>query len=288
MEDALHLLAEFRDSARILAGGQSLIPLMKMNMTETAHIVDLKRIGGLSFITTAEENGVEQLNVGPLTRHVDLAKSAVAAQHVPLLSEAASLIGHPLVRNRGTIGGSLAQCYPTADLCVAALALDAHIFMRNSSAARSVSADEFFVGPMTSALEPDEIIERITFPLAEQPYGWSAKKFTLGHADFPLLVVSTLLSRSGGRLSAVSISVGGLTWRPVRATELEEKLMALGSETTERIEDATRKAAGRMEMEEDPRLPESYRRKLLAAYLRRSVLTALERCDSAGKRRFVP
>ena len=222
LQEACRIL-EQHDDAKILAGGQSLLPIMKLNMTEITHLVDIKRIPNLSFIETSKEN--KSLIVGALTTHSEVASSDLVKSVLPLLAETESSIGHPLVRNRGTIGGSISHCDPSGDLCVTSLALDASMTIaRSDGSRRVVSAKDFFQGTFTTALEKGEILEKISFPIPPRGTGCAFEKLTLGHGDFPLVVVSVVLRMENKKCVGAAIALGGVSDRVIRIARAEELL----------------------------------------------------------------
>ncbi|MCB1258778.1 MAG: FAD binding domain-containing protein, partial [Acidimicrobiales bacterium] len=161
-EAALAALAEHGDEAKLLAGGHSLVPLLKLRLAVPAVLVDIGRLEDLSYIRDAGDH----LAVGALTRHRDLERSAVLAEHLPLLAHTAHLVGDPQVRNRGTIGGSLAHGDPASDLPAVALATRATMVITGPDGERTVAADDFFAGFLETAVQPDELLTEIRFPKA--------------------------------------------------------------------------------------------------------------------------
>ncbi len=277
IEEALRLLSDYRDDSRILAGGQSLIPLLKLNLVEVGHIVDIKHIPELSSIgLESDPEGRELLRVGALTRHSDIERSEIVRKAVPLLAETAAGIGHQMVRNRGTIGGSLAHSDPSADLCTASIALDATINTVSAGGKkRMVKADEFFEGPLSNCLSADELIESVTFPSTGPGSGYSIKKFTLGTGDFPIVVVCALATVKDERLAAIAISIGGVGGTPLRLKDAEQALLSAASPGILDIRTITGEAASSLLIEDDPRVSAPYKRKLAATLLGRSVAEAI-------------
>ncbi len=277
LEEALDLLASFGSVAKVLAGGQSLIPLMKMNLVDITHIVDIKGIKELSFIRSdTDSGGREALVVGALARYSDLERSEAVRRAVPLLADTAAGIGHAMVRNRGTLGGSISHCDPAADLCTTALALGARMNISSARGRkRTVDAADFFVGPLTTCMEEGEILESVTFPAAHGQTGHSVMKFTLGQGDFPLLVVSSLVRVEGGRIVEASAALGGVSGTPIRVHGAEQELLSAGRVTREDVSRIALRTAESIDMEEDTRVSGSYKKRLVASYLGRSLAEAI-------------
>jgi aerobic carbon-monoxide dehydrogenase medium subunit len=212
-DEAVALLAEHGDDGKLIAGGHSLLPLMKLRLATPAVLVDVARIGELSYIR--ERNG--HVAVGALTRHREVETSPVLAEHVPLLRHAASLVGDPQVRHRGTLGGSLAHGDPASDLPAVALALDAEIVARGPGGERSIDATAFFTDFFETALAPDEMVVEIRFPKMHGA-GWSYQKFNRRAQDWAI-VGSAVVHGAHPRVALVNM---GPT--PLRATGVERAL----------------------------------------------------------------
>src|SRR5208282_6076608 len=218
---ALNLLSTTED-AKILAGGQSLITLMKLRLVAPTALIDINGITELGYIR--QESGM--IAVGALTRHDQLAQEIIIQEKFPLLAEAASLIADQQVRNRGTIGGSLAHADPTADLPTACMALNASIIIRNENGSRSVASSDFFRDFFTTALKQDEIIQEVRIPIPPPRTGGAYAKLAKGHGDFALVAVATQTSLGSGDLcKAVSVVLGGVGSTPTHAIETEKLLM---------------------------------------------------------------
>ena len=229
LSEALTLLSE-TDDAKILAGGQSLITLMKLKLTSPASLIDINRIKELNYIR--EESGA--LLIGALTRHDQLAKSALIRQRCLLLAEAAGVIADQQVRNRGSIGGSLAHADPSADLSTACTALNVQIIAASREGRRSIPAGDFFLDFFTTALRRDELIVEVRIPLPSAGSGGAYWKLTKGHNDFALVAVAVqaALNRSGS-CERVSVVLGGFSSKPTHAIETEKVL------TQRRVDDRT-------------------------------------------------
>ncbi len=209
-DEALDLVARHGDDARFLAGGHSLLPLMKLRLAVPAVLVDIGRLKELSYI---RDKG-SYLAVGALTSYHELAGSGLVASAVPLLGYAASCVGDPQVRHRGTIGGSLAHADPAADLPAVILALNATLVARGPSGSREIGAGEFFLGLFETALQPGELLTEIRVPKPGEA-GWSFVKFTQRAIDWAIVGVAV----QGGRVALVNMGE-----RPVRASGVEQAL----------------------------------------------------------------
>jgi CO/xanthine dehydrogenase FAD-binding subunit len=190
MEEALSLLSQYAGEGKILAGGQSLVPAMNFRVVQPSVLIDLNRVQELSFIR--EDDG--SICVGAMTRERQLEFNPSIARQLPLVAEAMPFIAHPQIRNRGTIGGSIVNADPAAELPVLMLALNARLKAKNSSAERWIDAPDFFVGMFTTALEPDEILVEIELPLMFPRTGWSFMEVAPRAGDYALMGVAALVS----------------------------------------------------------------------------------------------
>ena len=276
IEEACSLLFEHGEDAKALAGGQSLIPLMKLNLVQARYIVDLKRIPGLSFISVKDGSTLE---IGALTKHSEIEKSEEVRKLAPLLSDTATGIGHPLIRNRGTIGGSLSHCDPAADYCPATLVLDAEMTLASHNGKRAVSASEFIRGTFETALRKGEILEKIGIPLSKKPQGYSVKKLTLGHGDFPLITVSVIMEFESKerRFRKVAIALGGVSEKAFRVKAAEKHLLERKNPNLKDFEEASTIAQEMSEPQADIDVSASYKRRMIAVIAKRALVEAFER-----------
>lgn len=278
------------DDAKVLAGGQSLLPILKLNMAEIPYLVDLKRIPNMSYIRIGRESGGgnkdrDTLIVGALTTHAEIAQSELVKSAVPLLAETAKGIGHPLVRNRGTIGGSLAHCDPAADFCVSALALDASMTLAKFDGSKRVlPAHDFFQGTFATALEKGEILESISFsiPPPQNNTGHAFEKLTLGHGDFPLIVASVLVSMDGAKqgdrtCTDVAIALGGVSDRAVRIDQAEQVLRGKKEKDIgfEELDRAASIASDESKPEADLEVSAEYKKRMVRILVRRALSRAI-------------
>lgn len=276
LSEALALLSKLGDSARPLAGGQSLVPMMNFRLARPSHLVDLNRVSGLSYLTV--ESG--ELRIGAMTRQRELERSAAVATGWPLLCEAASYIGHVQIRNRGTVGGSLAHAYPSAELPVAMTALEAVFVIQSQAGERRVRAEEFFVTHMTTVLKPDELLTEIRVPPLPPATGWAFQEISRRFGDFALMGVAGLiiLDRKGA-IEQACLAFTGPT--PVRARKAEA--MLVGEQPREAVfREAATLAAQDLEPDTDIHASAEYRREIGKVLARRVLEQATERAASNG------
>jgi carbon-monoxide dehydrogenase medium subunit len=261
VDEALAALAEHGDDAKLLAGGHSLLPLMKLRLAMPAVLIDIGRIGDLSFV---EQDG-DEVRIGALTRHHDLATSALAREQVPLLADVAGQIGDPQVRHRGTIGGSVAHGDPASDLPAALLALRATLVARGPGGERRIAADDFFTGFLETALAPDEVLTEIRVP-AVPGVGWAFEKFQRRAQDWAIVGVAAVLTNGA---SGPGIGLVNMGSEPLRAAAAEEALRS-GSSAA----DAAARAADGTEPPEDLNASPEFRRHLAGVLTRRALEAA--------------
>ncbi|MBI4525975.1 MAG: xanthine dehydrogenase family protein subunit M [Deltaproteobacteria bacterium] len=266
----LDLMHQLGDTARPLAGGQSLVPLMNLRLARPQHLIDLNSVQELRFLRA----GNNLLEIGAMTRQRELERSIEILERWPIIAEATSCIGHVQIRNRGTVGGSLAHAFPSAELPLVMVALEASFIVRKENHQRQVASSEFFVNYMTTALEPDELLVAIQVPSLSKHTGWSFQEISLRHGDFALAGVATLLSLNEGLIRDASLILTGRI--PIRATEAEEFLR--GQKPTESIfQEAARLATVNLEQDSDIHASADYRRRACGVLARRSLQEALAR-----------
>jgi len=232
-DHAIELLGK-REDAKLLAGGHSLIPAMKLRLARPALLVDVGRIAALSYV----EEEPDSIAIGALTRHKDVAASSVLQEHCPIVSSTAAQIGDPQVRHRGTIGGSLAHGDPASDLPSVMLAVGANLIARGSGGERSIPASEFFTGVFATALEPDEMLVEIRVPKLGAGWGYRYEKFHRTAQAWATVGVAALVRRSNGSVAEARIGLTNMGPTPLRATAAESA--AAGAEASR---DALRAAA---------------------------------------------
>jgi carbon-monoxide dehydrogenase medium subunit len=261
VDEAVEVLAAHGDDAKLLAGGHSLLPLMKLRLAQPAVLVDIGRLADLAFLS----DGSGTVRIGALTRHHDLATSDLVREQVPLLAHVAAQIGDPQVRHRGTIGGSVAHGDPASDLPAALLALRATIVVRGPGGEREIAADDFFTGFLETALAPDEVLTEIRVP-AVPGAGWGFEKFTRRAQDWAIVGVAAVLAEGAGGPGVALVNMGSL---PLRAGGVEDALRS-GSP----VSDAADRADEGTEPPEDLNASPEYRRHLARVLVRRALETA--------------
>jgi carbon-monoxide dehydrogenase medium subunit len=216
-DHAIALLGD-RDDAKLLAGGHSLLPLLRLRFTRPALLVDVGRLAEMSYVRDAGAS----IAIGALTRHHDVATAPLIQEHNPLVSYAAGLIGDPQVRHRGTIGGSLAHGDPAADLPAIVLALDGEIDIAGPDGVRTVAAADFFRGVFATAVGPQEIVTEVRVPKLTGDHGWSYLKFRRRSQDWATVGVAAVARRSNGGVSEPAIALVSMGGTPLRARASEE------------------------------------------------------------------
>ena len=272
--DAVALLARHGADARPLAGGQSLVPLLNFRLARPAVLIDLNRIAVLGRI--AVEDGT--LCIGAMARQAAVEADPAVAQGWPILPAAIAHIAHPQIRNRGTIGGSLAHNDPAAELPAVMLALDAKMTAQGPHGARTVQAEDFFAGTMETALAPDELLTEIRVPAPPEGTGWGFQEAARRQGDFALVAVAVLLRPGGSGASGIDtrVVVTGTGEGPARRREAEAILAERGTDD-DACEAAANAAAEASEPADDPHAPAWYRQRLVAALTRRACHEAAMR-----------
>jgi carbon-monoxide dehydrogenase medium subunit len=220
VEAAVAALAQAGGDAKILAGGQSLVPMLNFRLLRPAILVDINRVPGLAYI----EEDAGAIRIGALTRHHQVETSPVVAAHLPVLGAAMTHVAHLAIRNRGTTGGSLSHADPAAELPMMALLLDATITVASPKGRRTVPARDFLLGALTVALQPDELVTEVAFPKLPANTGWGFEEVSRRHGDFALAAVGATLTVSEGRITQARIAIAGADERAMRAGEAEALL----------------------------------------------------------------
>lgn len=272
VQDAVALLGKYGDAAKVIAGGHSLLPLMKLRLAQPRHLIDVRRIPGLNGIH--EDRGA--IVIGAATPHASLEASALLRQRLPVVSEAAALIGDAQVRNMGTIGGSLAHADPSADLPAVMLALGAELVVLGPRGTRTVPADDFFVDLMTTALGPGELITEVRLHFPPSGSGAAYEKYPHPASRYAVAGAAALLTLSGGKVTAARVALTGLGKKAVRAKGVEAALVGKPGDAAN-LGAAAEKAADGLALRSDAQLPEPYRRSLAVTYTRRALLAAAKR-----------
>ena len=220
LEEALQHLRR-SDDAKVIAGGQSLMPMLNFRVVQPSLLVDIGKLVELDFI---KEDG-EYIVIGALTRHNTVAQSDLVIDHLPIMHEALKHVAHLAVRNRGTIGGSLSHADPAAEYPMLSLLLDAIIICESVDGKREISANEFFVGSLSTVIADDEILTQIRFPKIKASTGWAFEEFAQRDGDFALAAVGILVDKdSESRISNLRVGMMGVGETPLRLASLEEEL----------------------------------------------------------------
>jgi len=272
--EAISILAAEGYGAKALAGGQSLIPAMNFRLAQPAVLVDLEALNELRYIREAEGG----LVIGAMTRQADVERNAAVSERAPLLAEAMPWIAHVQIRNRGTVGGSLAHADPAAELPAVMQALQAQLRVRGPAGERTVSADDFYLGLFTTALAPDELLTAIEIPALPERTGCAFEEVSRRHGDFALVGVCAVVTRdAGGACSRAAITLLSVGDGPVRAQKAEEALVGRPP-TGDAIHDAAEAAATRdIDPPSDIHASAAYRRQLARVLTTRALTTAAGR-----------
>ena len=277
LEEAVALLGEHGDEAKVLAGGQSLVPLLAMRLARPAHLVDINDVAGLDAIADRGDH----LAFGATVRERSAERSAVVREKVPLLAEALPLVGHVAIRNRGTVGGSMAHADASAELPAVALATEADMVVRSGRGQRSMAAEEFFTGHFTTAMADDECLVEVRIPVSPRGAGWSFQEVARRHGDFALVGVGAMVVLDGdGAITEGRVCLMGVADRPVRARKAEAALVG-ARPTAETFAAAATEATAELEPSSDVHGSAAFRRHLAAVTVRRALAEAAARARTA-------
>ena len=269
VDHAIELLGQHGDEAKLLAGGHSLLPIMKLRLAAPAVLVDLGRLSDLNYV---RDEG-DTLAIGAMTRHCDMERDSTLHEHCGLIAYTASLVGDPSVRHRGTIGGSISHGDAASDLPSALLALDANFVVRGPNGERTVASGDFFQDYLQTTLEPDEVLTEIRVPKLNGA-GWSYKKFNRRAQDWAVVGAAAVVERSNGSIGSARIGLTNMGSTPVRATAAEN---ALSGASTDSVAEATRNADEGTSPSSDIAASAEYRRHLARVLSKRAVEEALGR-----------
>jgi carbon-monoxide dehydrogenase medium subunit len=272
LDGVLAALAQDSDATKILAGGQSLIPMMNLRMAAAKRLIDINRVPGLNRI----EIESDQLVIGALARHTDILASPIVWQNAPLVIAAYRHVAHRPIRNRGTIGGNLAHADPASELPAVMLALDAEIVLHSRSGERRVPAESFFLGVFETAARPDELLTQIRIPLASTSRRWGFEEMSQRQGDFALVAVAAIFDVDGGRCANTRLGYAGVADHAVRIAAAEAMLNGESPSDTA-FEDVAAKAAEAVDPPEDVHADAAYRRDLVRALTRRALSAAARR-----------
>lgn len=271
VQEAVALLGSL-DNARVLAGGQSLLPMLNMRFATPDHVIDINRIPELSGIAIRDGEVV----IGAMTRQRDLEFSPLIREHLPLMSEALQFVGHRQTRNRGTIGGSLCHLDPAAELPCIAAAYDAVVDVVSDSGRREISFAEFPLGYLTPSLEPGEMVQAIRFPLWPTHSSASFVEFARRHGDFAIVSAGALVAMDAdGAVARISLTLGGVGSGPLRMHDVESALIGKPLDV-QAIKNAA-DACGAIDIDDDPYTPPHYRKHLCRTLVSRALEAAASR-----------
>jgi carbon-monoxide dehydrogenase medium subunit len=274
LAEALSILKERGDDAKVMAGGQSLIPLLKLRFSQPALVVDIGRLPGLAEIKRDDGH----VRIGALVRHVDVERSKELAKLLPLMVEAVHWIADPLVRNRGTVVGSVCHADPSGDWGSIMLALNAELVAQSSSGERVIPLDGFFQGPFTTSLRPDEVATAIRIPLPTGHAGGSYHKLERKVGDFATVAVSVQLELDGRKVKSAGIGLTSVGATNIKAKEAEKAL--IGHELKDDvIAEAARLAAAAAEPKDDIRGTAAYQTDVVRVFVQRGLKAALARAQ---------
>jgi aerobic carbon-monoxide dehydrogenase medium subunit len=273
VEEALQLLTQHGDDAKLLAGGHSLIPAMKLRLASPRYLIDLGSVPGLRGVRIDGES----LAIGALTVHADIAASDLVCKRLPGLADAASMIGDVQVRNRGTVGGSVAHADPAADLPVILTALNASFVLQSASGNRTVGTQDFFIDFYTTTIAANEVLTEIRVPLPPSGAGTAYAKLPHPASGYVVVSAGVLIHRQpSGQCESARIAIGGMGSNPIRATATEAALQGQPL-TPDVIAKAAAKAADGTDPDDDSYASADYKRQVATVYARRAIEAAVER-----------
>jgi carbon-monoxide dehydrogenase medium subunit len=271
-DEAVAELAAHGDAAKLLAGGQSLVPMLNLRLAAPSRLVDLNRVAGLASI----EERAGGVAVGAMTRQRAVETSALVAARVPLLADALPWVGHTAIRNRGTLGGSLAHADPAAELPAVALCLDARFTVRGPAGSRTIDAREFFTGYFTTALAPTELLAEVWFPALPAGSGGAWIEVARRHGDYALAGVAAVVTLAGDIVREARLALTGVDAVPVRATSAE-RLLAGAPFSARSLAAAAEEVRRQVEPHTDIHATAAYRRHLAGVLALRALTRAGER-----------
>ncbi len=274
IDEALEQLAHSGEGAKVIAGGQSLGPMMNMRLAAPSDLIDLNDLTELAYVRDAGD----AIEIGALTRHHQVEESALVKDACPLLAQAAQTIGHYAIRQRGTLGGSLAHADPAAQLALVGVTLGAQIRVASLHRERVVPASEFFLSVMATALDSDEIILSVRFPKAAPQEGASFQLFNRRHGDFAIVAVAATVALQENRLARIRLGVAGTGSVPLSLDMIAERFLG-GTLDAVRIKELAGLASEAVSPEDDARISAAYRKELTATLVDRALARALERAQ---------
>ena len=274
VDEALALLEEYSPDARLLAGGQSLVPMMNFRLSRPSHLIDLNSISELAFIS----DGKDHISIGAMTRERAIEENKLVSSSIPLLHEATQQIAHLPIRNRGTIGGSVSNADPAAEYPAALLALNSEMVVRSITATRRIKASDFFKGIMETAIEPNELLVEIIVPKPTPGSGSAFVEIARRKGDYALAGVAAQMALSGETVTQLSLSACGVGSAPIKLSNAE-KLILEGGVNENSMRSAARAAAIEVDPETDLHATSDYRRRLTAVLVHQALSKAKERAQ---------
>jgi carbon-monoxide dehydrogenase medium subunit len=272
VDEAIAALGRYQGEARVLAGGQSLVPMMNFRLATPAAIIDLNRIPGLDKIEVTDGT----VRIGAMARQRRLEFAPSVAEKLPLMNEALRWVGHLPTRTRGTIGGSIAHADPAAEIPMVLHALAGEVVVRGPQGERRIAASDLFLAPLTTALEPDEILTEVRLPVMPPGAGYAIEEFARRKGDFAIAAIAVMLLRDGERCTTAHLATAGIGPVPVRLREAET-ILEEGGLSEEGVAAAAQRAAELVEPMADHNASADFRRHLTGVLTRRAVLKARDR-----------
>jgi carbon-monoxide dehydrogenase medium subunit len=277
LAETLELLAT-QPNARVLAGGQSLMPMLNMRVLAPDHLIDVNRVAGLAGIEQSDDG----ISIGAMTRQRDIEFSPLIAARLPLLAEAITWVGHRQTRNRGTIGGSLCHLDPSAEQPAVAMAMDAMLTIAGPGGTRELAMRDFAADMMTTALAPEEMLLSLWIKPWREGHGWAFVEFARRHGDFAIVAVAVLLELDDeGRVSRASLTLGGVAPTPQRMPAAEAAMLGTRLEDSDIAEAA--RLCTQIDALEDPHAPAWYRQRLAETLAARAIRIAFGRAVKGGR-----
>jgi CO/xanthine dehydrogenase FAD-binding subunit len=271
LDEALALRSQYRDDSAVLAGGQSLMPMLNLRLARPEVLIDLGRVAEVAGITELD-GGV---SLGAMTRQRHAERSDLIRERAPLVQQALAHVGHPAIRNRGTVGGSLAHADPAAELPAVCIALDAELVARSATAERTIAAEDFYVGFMTTALAPDELLVEVRIPAPGGTSGTAFLEIARRHGDFALVGVAAAIALDGeGVITDARLVFTGVGLQPVRAHEAEASLRGTPA-GTDAFAAAAKLVPAALQPRADAHASSEYRRRVAGVLARRALEEAM-------------
>ena len=276
--DAVRALTEYGDEAKILAGGQSLVSMLNLRLARPSVLIDINPIDA----PEPQRDG-DRLVLSAMTRYSRILASETARRDIPLLTAALANVGNVRVRNRGTVGGTLAHCEATSEVCVASLALSADITAQGPTGPRTIRAEDFFLGFFTTVLEPDEVVTEIRLPVSGPGRGWSFLEMVRRSSDYAIVDVgvSVVLDTESGDLVEVRVGLGGVGDRPVLAADDTTRTLVGQNPTDEQVDEVACAVAASTSPRSDLHASGSYRKRLVRVLTRRALIDAVEKARAS-------